>query len=145
MRIIIEDAPEDLALEIAALIGRHASHESVTLNADWTVPRAEMLLRDLPTTAGRLIREAVLGDGWAAAERLRGADGSGSLRGRSGAITKAITRGTVAGRWPDGMPSPVQAQYDPDVPSYQRTVGYRMADDLVTVFRAAMDRIDRKV
>ncbi|MET8538720.1 hypothetical protein ABZV67_45510 [Streptomyces sp. NPDC005065] len=142
MRIIIEDVSEELTREIAALIGRRQDSTKVSIDAEWSVARAELLLRDLPAVAGQLIREAVHGDGWAPAERLRGVDGTASLRGRSGAITKAITRGAVAQHWPSGMPQPLHAQYDPDRPSTQRTIGYRMAAELVPTFRAAVMRVD---
>ncbi|WP_331756755.1 hypothetical protein [Streptomyces decoyicus] len=141
MRIIIEDVPDDLAREIAALIGHHQDSPPVTFTPEWTVTRAVQLLRDLPAVASQLIREAVAGNGWAPAENLRGPDGKASLRGRSGAITKAVNRGAAAGKWPKEMPVPVQAQYDPENPAYQRTMGYEMPEDLVPVFRAAIDRI----
>ncbi|MFG3369643.1 hypothetical protein ACGF0K_32380 [Streptomyces sp. NPDC048156] len=143
MRIIIEDVPEDLARDIAALIGGHQSEPPVSFTPEWTVTRAEQLLRDLPKVAAQLIREAAAGNGWAPAEKLRGPDGKESLRGRSGAITKAINRGAASQRWPANMPAPVQAQYDPEVPAYQRTTGYVMTEDLVPVFRAAVERVDR--
>ncbi|MFE1949942.1 hypothetical protein ACFW9D_05670 [Streptomyces sp. NPDC059524] len=142
MRLIIEDVPEDLAREIAALIGKHGSASAATFAPEWTVTRAEQLLRDIPSVAAKLIREAVAGNGWAAADKLRGPDGTASLRGRSGAITKAINRGAAAKRWPADMDAPVQAQYDPENPSYQRTTGYVMPEDLVPVFRAAIERVD---
>ncbi|MFF7459699.1 hypothetical protein [Kitasatospora sp. NPDC008115] len=141
MRIILEDVPDELARELFALLAKHQSVQAVQ-DAQWTETRAEQLLRDLPTNATQIIRHAVAGKGWAAAKQLRGPNGSDSLRGRSGAITKAINRGTAKGRWPTGMPQPVEAQYDPDNPSYQRTTGYVMTEDLVPVFEAALRRID---
>ncbi|MFJ3699474.1 hypothetical protein ACIPW9_36020 [Streptomyces sp. NPDC090052] len=141
MRIIFEDVPDDLARDIAKLVARHDTPPPATFTPEWTVTRAEHLLRDLPAVALQLIREAVLGNGWADADKLRGPDGKASLRGRSGAITKAVNRGAAAGRWPAGVDVPIQAQYDPENPSYQRTTGYVMPDDLVPVFRAAIDRI----
>jgi hypothetical protein len=137
---VLEGVSEELARELFALLGRHGA-EAVQ-DTQWTVTRAAQLLRDLPTTAVQIIRLAAKGDGWVAAEHLRGPDGTESLRGRSGAITKAINRGVSKKRWPAGMPQPVEAQYDPENPSYQRTTGYVMNEDLVPVFLAALKRID---
>ena len=142
MRIIIEDVPDDLAKEIAALIGSHQAELPLKFTPVWTAERAELLLRDLPGVAAQLIREAVRGGGWAPAEKFRGPDGKDSLRGRSGAITKAVTRGALAERWPKEMPTPVRAMYDPEVAGYRRTLGYQMDHDLLPAFEAAIERID---
>ncbi|MFE7588821.1 hypothetical protein ACFU6K_05430 [Kitasatospora sp. NPDC057512] len=143
MRLVLDGVSEDLARELFALLGRHGA-APVLQDAQWTVTRAAQLLRDLPATAVQIIRLAAEGEGWVASDHLRGPDGSESLRGRSGAITKAVNRGAAKKRWPVGMPLPVEAQYDPENPSYQRTTGYVMNEDLVPVFKAALTRIDRE-
>lgn len=143
MRIIIEDVPDDLARELLALIGRQGT-TTVTVTPEWTPTRAEHLLRDLPAIAAQVIREAAAGNGWAPADKLRGPDGTDSLRGRTGAITKAITRGAKANRWPVGMETPVAAQYDPEIPSYQRTIGFIMPEHLLLPFQMAIHNIDHR-
>ncbi|WP_329299191.1 hypothetical protein OG410_12515 [Streptomyces sp. NBC_00659] len=145
MRIVLEEVPDELARELFALLGQ-ADKLPVAFTPEWTVSRAAALLRDLPTAAIEIIRAAAMADdGWASAEVFRGPDGKASLRGRTGAITKAIQRGATRKDWPADMPVPVQAQYDPNIPAFQRTSGFRMHADCVPVFRAAIERIEANV
>lgn len=139
MNIVIEGATEEFAREIVELAaGRGLGVAAV--GPRWTPARAESLLRDLPTAALEIVRAAVDGDGWADAGELRGEDGA-SLRGRTGSITQAVKRGVKTGRFPDGLPAPVVAQYDPNNPSFQRTTGFTMPEELLSAFREAFGRL----
>lgn len=139
MRLVIEDVSEGFMRELVALAASHGL-DMASAGPEWTTGRAESLLRDLPDAAREIIRHAVDGNGWGAAELLRGADGA-SLRGRTGSITQAMKRGVKSGRIPDGLPAPVIAQYDPNNPSYQRTTGFTMPEELLPAFRAAFNQM----
>jgi hypothetical protein len=139
MKIVIEDVTEDFARELGTLAASHGFGIATDVPT-WTPARAESLLRDLPDAAREIIRVAVEGNGWGDATLLRGDDGA-SLRGRTGSITQAIKRGVKTGRLPDGLPAPVIAQYDPNNPSFQRTTGFTMTEELLPAFRAALGRI----
>lgn len=152
MRITIDNIPDEIAHEIATglitLLTQRTSvevinHEAAVLSItpEWTPDRAAALLRDLPDSAAGIIRAAARNNGWSDASALRGPDGDASLRGQASAITKAINRGARRGTWPQGMPLPVAAQYDPNNPSYQRTTGYSMPEEIVPAFRTALDQI----
>ncbi|NLU75522.1 hypothetical protein HCC61_23130 [Streptomyces sp. HNM0575] len=141
MKIVIEDVSEAFArqlVELAATNGLVVAVEPESLQ--WTAGRAESLLRDIPDAALEIIRVTVDGNGWGDASNLRGEDGA-SLKGRTGAITKAIKRGVKTGRLPEGLPTPVIASYDPNNPSYQRTAGFTMPEELLPAFRDAFKRI----
>ncbi len=139
MKIIIEDVTEELARELVQIAASHGA-SLTTSSPEWSPTRAEALLRDLPDTALEIIRITVQGKGWGDATQLRGDDGA-SLRGRTGAITKAINRGVRTGRFPEGLPAPVIAQYDPNNPSYQRTTGFVMPEEALSPFTEAVGRL----
>jgi hypothetical protein len=139
MRIVFEDVSEELALQLAELLAAHGLQPART-EPSWTAARAEALLRDLPTFARELIRRTVAGNGWCPADELRH-EGE-TLRGRTGPITQAITRGIKADRFPEGLPVPVSAVYDPDVASYQKTKGFAMPEEHLDAFRAAVEHLD---
>jgi hypothetical protein len=103
-------------------------------------PRVQAVLRDLPAGAREIIRLTVKGHGWADASSIRGGDGT-SLRRQAGSISRAIKRGVRAGRLPEGLPVPLNAQYDPVHPSYQRTTGFIMPAGLLPAFRAALKQL----
>lgn len=139
MKIVIEDVTADFARELVELAASRGLN-IVPASPEWTPARAESLLRDLPDTAVEIIRLTVQGNGWGDAKEVRGDDGA-SLRGRTGSITQAIKRGVKTGRFPEGLPTPVIAQYDPNNPSYQRTTGFTMPEELLPAFHAAFDRL----
>jgi hypothetical protein len=113
----------------------------MSLTPEWTVDRAIALIRDIPMMADRIVRAAAAGNGWADASALRGPSGDDSLRGQTTAITKAIKRGARNGLWPESMPLPVSALYDPNNPSSQRTRGFVMPAELVPVFQEAIRQL----
>ncbi|MEV6048386.1 hypothetical protein [Streptomyces xanthochromogenes] len=141
MKIVIEDVPQDFAVQLVQLAATHGL--AVTVQSEpvqWTAGRAESLLRDIPDTALEIIRVTVVGNGWGDASKIRGDDGL-SLKGRTGPITKAIKRGVKTGRLPEGLPTPVIATYDPNNPSYQRTAGFTMPEEFLPAFREAFERL----
>ena len=137
MRIIVTiDQPTgDFQERLLGLLAEHAA--TVEVDATWTVWRAEAYYLRLPPRARRIVREAVARGGYVPADALRD-DTNTSLRGHSGAITKALKSGAAAGEWPDGMPLPIVAQG----PGFGKVVGYRMPDELLDTFRTGITNID---
>jgi hypothetical protein len=153
VRITIDDIPDEIAKDIAtgliALVAQHrpvrlAEHKAavMTLTPEWTLERAIAFIRDIPAMAERIVRSAAANNGWADASSLRGPSGDDSLRGQTTAITKALRRGARKNIWPEQMPIPVSAIYDPNNPSYQRTSGFVMPAELVPIFQAAIRELD---
>ncbi|MFK0167851.1 hypothetical protein ACIQU5_03510 [Streptomyces sp. NPDC090306] len=147
MRIIIEDAPDELVREFASLIARSQGgleEGAAGRSADgWTESRAEHLLYDLPPYAVELLRAVVAGDGWAPVASLAGECGGVSLRARTVAMTRAVSRGAAAGKWPRDIPAPVYPRQDPDRTTGRRVVGYVMPGETLAGFRAALRRFGR--
>ncbi|GGK15917.1 hypothetical protein GCM10010124_05670 [Pilimelia terevasa] len=140
MRIVLEDVSDELGRELFQMLAdRGVTAAQVT--HEWTPGRAVSLLRDLPYRARLILREVVDRGGSCSAAVLRGEDG-GTLRGQTGSITKAITRGVRAGWLPEGMPAPVVAQYDSAATSYQRTSGFVMDERHLDAFRSAFATLD---
>ncbi|MDQ0945976.1 hypothetical protein [Streptomyces sp. V1I1] len=140
MRIIIEDPDEAFRDKLLALITAHSDTLTLVTDTEWTEERAATLLRNLPARAARVIRAAVDGDGYVAAEELR--EEGKAMRGHTGPITQALKRGVRNGWWPEGMPRPIEAEYNADVAGYQRAVGFRMTEELLLAFREASARVD---
>ncbi|MFG2775259.1 hypothetical protein [Streptomyces sp. NPDC048350] len=111
-----------------------------TVQAGWTVDRAERYLRDL-TAGSRRMAEMVIvdGDGYLEADKLR--DVIGKLNGPSNGLTRAVPRGVRKGWWPEGTPAPITPVSDPANPSWHQNIAYRMDKELVPVFREALTRI----
>lgn len=133
--ITVDEPTGDFQERLLALLSEHAG--DIEIDATWTVWRAEAYYLRLPPMAKRIIREAVARDGYVSADDLRGEGGS-SLRGHSGALTKALKAGALGGDWPDGMPLPIHGQG----PGFGKVVGYRMPDELLDTFRTAITNID---
>lgn len=131
--VTVENPSGDFQDRLLALLAEHAA--TVEIDRTWTVPRAEAFYRSLPARARRIVTEAVARDGYVPAEELRDAEDS-SLRGHSGALSRALTRGAVRGDWPAGMQPPIE----PQGPGFGKVVGYRMPGDLVQVFFTAIER-----
>jgi hypothetical protein len=112
------------------------------LTPQWTAELAEVLIRDLGTAARRLLRESALAGGRIDAAALRGREGDQTLKGLTGPITKAMVRLKKSGKLPEGLPTPVRAEYDPAVRAWQRTIAFYMPAELVPPFKAAFERID---
>lgn len=133
--VTIDQPTGDFQDRLLALLAEYAT--TVETDATWTVPRAENYYTRLPPRAQRIVREAVARGGYVAADDLRDTPDT-SLRGHSGALTRALSSGAAAGEWPDGMPLPILAQG----PGFGKVVGYRMPDELLDVFRTAVTNID---
>lgn len=137
MRITITvDSPTgDFQGRLLALLAEHAG--SIEVDATWNVWRAEAYYLRLPPKARHIVREAVARGGYVSADDLR-TEANTSLRGHSGALTKALNSGASGGEWPEGMPLPIVAQG----PGYGKVAGYRMPDELLETFRAAIVNVD---
>lgn len=109
----------------------------------WTVEEAERLLRHLRAGAYGLLRDLVHGNGRVPASVLRGPDGSQSLRGLTGPISKAMTRLAWAGTLREDLPHPVQTEYDPEVRAYQRALAFTMPAEALPIFASALTRVER--
>ena len=133
--VTIDQPTGDFQERLLALLAEYAAN--VEPDATWTVPRAENYYTRLPPRAQRIVREAVARGGYVSADDLRDTPDA-SLRGHSGALTRALSSGAMAGEWPEGMPLPIVAQG----PGFGKVVGYRMPDDLLDVFRTAVTNID---
>ncbi len=140
MKITIEGADKEFAAKLVALAAEHSAELTVTtVDTGWTVDRAENYLRSLTAGARQFAEIVVDGDGYAAAETLRSI--LGKLNGPAVALTRAVSRGVKAGRWPDGTAAPITVEYDPDNPSWQKAIAYRMTSEDVPVFREAISRM----
>jgi hypothetical protein len=137
--IVFRNVTDELAMRLAETLASKGVAVEIESPLGWTTPRAESLLRDLPAFSRRIIRTTVEGSGWGSAELLREDDGS--LRGRSTAIKRAVERGIKDGRFPEGLPVPVVAQYDPETPGWQRTAGFTMPEEHLPAFREAIARV----
>jgi len=131
----VDEPTGDFQDRLLALLAEYAG--SIEVDATWTVPRAETYYLRLPPRARRIVREAVARGGYVSADDLRG-EANASLRGHSGALTKALVSGAAGGDWPEGMPLPILAQG----PGFGKVVGYRMPDELLETFRIAITNTD---
>lgn len=133
--ITIDQPTGDFQDRLLALLSEHAA--TIELDTTWTVERAESYYRSLPARARRIVREAAIRDGYVSAGDLRD-DENSSLRGHSGALSRAVQRGFMRGLWPENMPAPIE----PQGPGFGKVVGYRMPDDLVQTFYTAIKKTE---
>lgn len=133
--VTIDEPTGDFQDRLLALLSEHPA--DIEVDATWTVPRAENYYLRLPPRARRIVREAVARGGYVSADDLRD-DANTSLRGHSGALTKALNSGAAGGDWPEGMPLPILAQG----PGFGKVAGYRMPDELLETFRTAITNTD---
>jgi len=129
--VTIDQPTGDFQDRLLALLAEHAAN--VEIDTTWTVERAERYYRSLPARARRIVKEAAIRDGYVPAEELRD-NPDDSLRGHSGALGRALTRGATQGHWPETMTPPIEAQG----PGFGKVVGYRMPDNLVGTFFTAV-------
>ncbi|MFC8424134.1 hypothetical protein ACFUN7_25205 [Streptomyces sp. NPDC057236] len=139
MRITIEGASEEFERKLLELLAEHRHELTVTADTEWTVDRAERYLRSLPAGARRFAQLVIDRHGIASAVLLR--EQLGKLNGPTVALSRAIPRGVREGWWPEGTRAPITVLYDPENPSWQKAVAYRMSAEDVPVFRAALDRV----
>lgn len=134
--VTIDQPTGDFQERLLALLAEYAA--DVEEDAHWTIPRAESYYRSLPARARRILKEAVARDGYVPADELRD-DENTSLRGHSAALKRALQRGVMLGRWPDGMQPPIE----PQGPGFGKVVGYRMPADLVQTFFTAIKNTEK--
>lgn len=79
-------------------------------------------------------------DGAEDAEKLR-EHFNGELRGPTIALSRAVPRGVRMGWWPEGTAAPIKPMYDPDYPSWQKAIAYRMSSENLPVFSSAFERL----
>lgn len=129
--ITVDQPTGDFQERLLALLAEYAG--DIEEDNHWTIPRAEAYYLSLPLRAKRILEEAVTRDGYVSADDLRDGPDS-SLRGHSAALKTALERGVTLGRWPAGVPVPVE----PQGPGFGKVVGYRMPDHLVQTFYTAI-------
>jgi hypothetical protein len=130
----VKEPTDEFRKDLLELLAKHAAH--VKLDTEWNVQRAEQFYRALPSRARRIVTEAACRDGYVSADALRDSEGS-SLRGHSAPLKQALERGVRKGWWPAGVRAPIQ----PQGPGFGKVVGYRMPDDLVPIFHAAVQSV----
>jgi hypothetical protein len=135
--ITFDQPTGDFQTRLLALVAEHAAE--VEIDTTWTLSRAESYYRSLPARAQRIIKEAAARDGYVPAEELRD-DETTSLRGHSGPLARSLQRGFMNGLWPENMRPPIE----PQGPGFGKVVGYRMPDDLVQTFSAAVANTEQK-
>ncbi|SCD66076.1 hypothetical protein [Streptomyces sp. OspMP-M43] len=133
--VTVDQPTGDFQDRLLALLAEHAA--TVEIDTTWTIERAERYYRSLPARAQRIVKEAAIRDGYVPAEDLRD-NPDDSLRGHSGALSRALTRGATRGDWPSSMTPPIE----PQGPGFGKVVGYRMPDNLVGTFFAAIKNTD---
>ncbi|MEU6756018.1 hypothetical protein [Streptomyces sp. NPDC046685] len=133
--LTIKNATPEAYVDLKAFLAKHA--DRVTLDAEWTLERAERYYRALPDRAQKILREAAVRGGYVSADELRAGEDS-SLRGHSAALKQVLERGERKGWWPLEMQPPIQ----PQGPGFGKVVGYRMPDALVSVFSKVIKHAD---
>ncbi|MGQ4513716.1 hypothetical protein [Streptomyces sp. DW26H14] len=121
--------------KLLSLLSEHAA--TVEIDTTWTLARAEDYYRSLPDKARKILKEAVMRDGYVPADELRD-DENASLRGHSAALKRALRRGVMTGKWPENMQPPIE----PQGPGFGKVVGYRMPENLVQTFSTAIKKTD---
>ncbi|MGW3361193.1 hypothetical protein ACWDFL_38470 [Streptomyces bungoensis] len=134
--ITVDEPTGDFQDRLLTLLAEHAG--AVELDAIWNLKRAERYYSELPPRARRILREAVIHDGYIKADDLRG-DEDTSLRGHSAALKRVLDRGTRKGWWPEGMPEPIEARG----PGFGKVLGYQMPHDLVDLFLTAIKNTEK--
>ncbi|MEU7260621.1 hypothetical protein AB0B21_33145 [Streptomyces rimosus] len=140
MKITVEGADKEFAEQLVALAAQHRA-ELTVIDTAWTAERAGRYLRSLPAGARTFARLVIRNHGMIGAGALR--EQLGKLNGPTVALARAIPRGVREGWWPEGTAAPITVVYDPDNPSWQKAVAYRMAAEDVPVFEAALDALER--
>lgn len=135
---IIDPTAEDLAL-LAPFLERH--RDDITLQpARWTVPLARAYHRRLPPRTKEVLRLLTHPDldGLYSAEDLRAELGTDSLRGSTASFRRVLTDGERAGRWPAGLPVPVESIRRGGAVTQIQITHHRDHEDLLDVFQAAV-------
>lgn len=136
------DGPIEEIADIAAYARDRAPRTTVGTPAPlewqgWTVTRAKAYLDQLAPSGRAAVEQTVAGGGFADDATLRAAIGD-SLKGRTGAMTKAVNRMIRAGQLPPTVARPIVAIYRGGGKGYERSGGFSMASELVPIFEAAL-------
>lgn len=134
--VTVDQPTGDFQNRLLALLAEHAG--DIELDTGWNVTRAERYYLSLPARARRIVKEAVIRDGYVPADELRDSPDA-SLRGHSAALKRALRRGFMRGDWPEEMQPPIE----PQGPGFGKVVGYRMPADLVQTFFTAIKNTDK--
>ncbi|MFG2408785.1 hypothetical protein ACGFR8_31465 [Streptomyces brevispora] len=137
-----DPAPPEIIQAVADLVARIGAGATVTTDTEWTVDRAEKLLRQIQPHTRNLIVAAVEGDGFADGAAFRARHGENSLKGPSQSITKAVKSGAELGYWGRSMTSPI-APTTPDKNGWSKTGGYYLDKSLVPVFAQALATVQQ--
>jgi hypothetical protein len=129
--LTVREPSAEFQRDLLDLLTKHAAQ--VRMDTEWSVERAARFYEALPGRARRIVQGVVAGGGFVSADVLRSSPGA-SLRGHAGALKKTLERGARLGWWPDGLRAPVA----PVGPGFGKVAGYRMPDDLLEVFSAAL-------
>ncbi|MGW4803029.1 hypothetical protein [Kitasatospora sp. NPDC004272] len=135
---IIDPTAEDLAL-LAPFLERH--REAITVEPpQWTVASARAYYRRLPSRARQVLRLLAHPDrdGLLSAQDLRDELDTDNLRGSTASFRRILVEGERAGRWPAGLPVPVESiKRGGAVRQFQLT-HHRDHEDLLEVFQEAV-------
>ncbi|MFG2296445.1 hypothetical protein [Streptomyces sp. NPDC048603] len=140
MKITIEGASPEFERKLLALYADHRHELTLSVGTEWDVERAVLYLTDLPANARRFAELVVEAGGTKDAAELR-AEFNDQLRGPTIALSRAVPRGVRMGWWPEGTTAPIAPQYDPDHPSWQKAIAYRMNNENLPVFRTAFEQL----
>ncbi|MFD7758045.1 hypothetical protein [Streptomyces sp. NPDC059757] len=141
MKITIEGASPAFERKLLALYADHRHELTLAVDTEWDTERAEQYLASLPTNALFFAKLVVEADGNKPAEELREVF-NGDLRGPTIALSRALPRGIRRNWWPAGIETPITPHYDPEHPSWQKAIAYRMTSGNVHVFREALVRLN---
>ncbi|MEU1221353.1 hypothetical protein [Streptomyces microflavus] len=123
--------------KLLAIFAEHREELTVEIDQGWTIERARDFLRIATPLARTLVHDVLYGGGYRSAVDLR--EMGRDLAGPAISVTKTLTKGTVDGLWPNGMPAPITPDYGREKPQNKKVQGYRMPDDLVPIFTAASE------
>ncbi|MFD9575358.1 hypothetical protein ACFWBI_36765 [Streptomyces sp. NPDC059982] len=135
-----EPLPPEVAAALAHLLDRLGAGARVTTDADWTVERLLILMRDVNPRTLLLLDAAIEGQGWVDGPAFRAQWGENSMRGPSQTITRAIKRGAEQGHWPPDITPPIRPT-TPDKTGWSKTGGYYLADGLLPLLTEAMRQL----
>ncbi|MFJ1757365.1 hypothetical protein [Kitasatospora sp. NPDC088134] len=139
---IIDPTPEDLEL-LAPFLARH--RDAITVEEasppHWTVPLARDYYRQLPPRARKilgLLADPDL-DGVYSAADLRAELGTDNLRGSTAFFRRVLTKGELTGRWPTGLPVPVESVKRGGAVHQFQIAFHHDHPDLLQVFQEAVN------
>ncbi|MFJ5926495.1 hypothetical protein ACIQF6_28225 [Kitasatospora sp. NPDC092948] len=136
---IIDPTAEDLEL-LAPFLARHRDAIAVA-PPRWTVALARDYYSRLPPRNKQVLRLLAHPDrdGQYSAKDLRAELGTDNLRGSTAFFRRTLTDGERTGRWPAGLPVPVESiRHGGTVVRFQITY-HRDHPDLLEVFQAAVN------